>query len=123
MMKKLIFAAGAGLGYVLGTRAGRERYEKMSAQARQLLDNPTVRDAKDAVSTEASRLYGEGRQRMQETLRRLGDRNGRHLHGDDELLDRPDDHLLDRTVSPETNPAFGVPEGGSSIQPADRLGG
>lgn len=115
MVKKWIFAAGAGLGYVLGTRAGREKYEKMTAQARQLLDNPTVRDAKDAVTSEAGRLYDEGRQRVQEKLRRISDRNGRVLSHDDDLLDR--------TVLPAANAPLSVPEGGSRIQPADRLAG
>jgi hypothetical protein len=115
-MKKLIFAAGAGLGYVLGTRAGREKYEKMTAQAKQLLDSPTVRDAKDAVTSEAGRLYGEGRQRVQEKLRRLSDRNGHELSG-------RDDDLLDRTVSPATSAPLGVPEGGPQVQPVDRYGG
>lgn len=30
--------AGAGIGYVLGTRAGRERYEQMRRAARRLWD-------------------------------------------------------------------------------------
>ncbi len=39
---KLMFVIGLALGYVLGTRAGRERYEQLKAGAARLWTNPTV---------------------------------------------------------------------------------
>ena len=39
-----MFAVGAGVGYVLGTRAGRERYEAMKTQADNLWHDPRVQD-------------------------------------------------------------------------------
>ncbi len=33
---------GMAVGYVLGTKAGRERYEQLSASARRLADNPSL---------------------------------------------------------------------------------
>lgn len=33
MKGKILFIAGLGVGYVLGTRAGRERYEQIKAAA------------------------------------------------------------------------------------------
>ena len=36
-------------GYVLGAKAGRERYERMTASARQLLDKPQVKKVMDSV--------------------------------------------------------------------------
>ena len=54
-MRKLTFIAGLALGYVLGTRAGRERYEQLRKTARDLSQAPTVqsatRSAKQAVGT------------------------------------------------------------------------
>jgi hypothetical protein len=38
-MKKLMTLAAFGLGYVLGTRAGRERYEQIREQARTVSKN------------------------------------------------------------------------------------
>ena len=42
MRGKLIFITGVGVGYVLGTRAGRERFDQMVAQARKFWESPTV---------------------------------------------------------------------------------
>jgi hypothetical protein len=40
---KLGMAVGAAVGYVLGAKAGRERYEQIAASARQLMDKPQVK--------------------------------------------------------------------------------
>ncbi|MFC0454620.1 YtxH domain-containing protein [Rhodococcus jostii] len=42
MQKALIFAAGAAVGFVVGTRSGRQTYEKMRHQSVELWHNPTV---------------------------------------------------------------------------------
>ena len=39
---KLSFLVGAGVGYVLGSRAGRERYETIVAAARRFAGSQTV---------------------------------------------------------------------------------
>ncbi|GAF50328.1 hypothetical protein C8E05_5137 [Rhodococcus wratislaviensis] len=44
MQKVLIFAAGAAAGFVLGTRSGRQTYEKMRHQSLELWHNPTVQE-------------------------------------------------------------------------------
>ncbi|MDV7087056.1 YtxH domain-containing protein [Rhodococcus sp. IEGM 248] len=44
MQKVLIFAAGAAAGFVLGTRSGRQSYEKMRHQSLELWHNPTVQE-------------------------------------------------------------------------------
>jgi len=79
MIKKWLFVAGAGIGYVLGSRAGREKYDRLAAQARQILDNPKVKEATDAVQIEATRLYDEGKQVVRERMRKVGHRNGHEL--------------------------------------------
>jgi hypothetical protein len=43
VMGKLGMALGAAVGYVLGARAGRERYEQIAASARQFMDKPQVK--------------------------------------------------------------------------------
>ena len=49
MKGKLLFVTGLGIGYVLGTRAGREQYEKLKAQAARLWNDPRVQKQVDAV--------------------------------------------------------------------------
>ena len=44
MQKVLTFAAGAAVGFVLGTRSGRQTYEKMRHQSLELWHNPTVQE-------------------------------------------------------------------------------
>ncbi len=44
MRGKISLLAGGAIGYVLGTRAGRERYEQIVAQAQSLWNNPTVQE-------------------------------------------------------------------------------
>ncbi|MFD0686694.1 YtxH domain-containing protein [Actinomadura fibrosa] len=41
---KYTFIAGAAIGYVLGTRAGRERYEQLKRLSRQVSENPKVQE-------------------------------------------------------------------------------
>lgn len=49
MRYRLIFITGALVGYVLGARAGRERYEQLRAQAQKLARNPAVRNTAEAA--------------------------------------------------------------------------
>jgi hypothetical protein len=44
-MNKLILLIGIAIGYVLGARAGRERFEQIRAGARRFAGNPTVQSA------------------------------------------------------------------------------
>ncbi|WP_225844771.1 YtxH domain-containing protein [Streptomyces sp. HPF1205] len=49
MRYRLTFIVGAVVGYVLGARAGRERYEQLRAQAQKLAQNPAVRNTAEAA--------------------------------------------------------------------------
>ena len=53
---KLRFLTGAALGYVLGTRAGRQRYEQILGSLRDLTDSDLARQIKDEVT----KLTGSG---------------------------------------------------------------
>ena len=79
MRGRLMFITGVGVGYVLGTRAGRERFDQMVAQARRFWESPTVQEAAGVVQAQANRLYDEGKQAMAEQVHRFGARNGRTL--------------------------------------------
>jgi hypothetical protein len=46
---KILFVAGLGLGYVFGTRAGREKYEELRQAALKVWNDPRVQKQVDAV--------------------------------------------------------------------------
>ena len=72
-MKKLTLLVAGGVGYVLGARAGRERYEQIKRTATRVKDDPRVQEkaaqaadlakdkapvVKDKVATAASTAAG-----------------------------------------------------------------
>lgn len=54
-MKVLWMAAGAAIGYVFGTKAGRERYEQIKATAAEWAEKPAVADTVATVGALADR--------------------------------------------------------------------
>ncbi|MEC9053276.1 MAG: hypothetical protein VX494_15620 [Actinomycetota bacterium] len=52
-MSKLSLIAGLGVGYVLGARAGRERYEQLKAGAQKVARDPRVQSAADRAADQA----------------------------------------------------------------------
>jgi hypothetical protein len=67
-VKKLTLLVVAGAGYVLGSRAGRERYEQIKTQATKTWNNPKVQDAADAVQAQAKQAAGDVKTRAQEVV-------------------------------------------------------
>jgi len=49
MKGKILFVAGLGVGYLLGTRAGRERYEQIKSAAIRVWTSPTLQKSVDDV--------------------------------------------------------------------------
>ena len=45
MRSTLLFLVGAGVGYVFGTRAGRQRYEQLKSAAKNAWEDPRVQKA------------------------------------------------------------------------------
>ncbi|GAA3387803.1 hypothetical protein [Cryptosporangium minutisporangium] len=56
MRNKLLFLTGVGIGYVLGTKAGRERYEQIRRSAAKIKENPTVQEAAGVLQAQAGGL-------------------------------------------------------------------
>ena len=71
MKYRATFIAGAALGYVLGTKAGRERYEQIKRASRRLTENPTVQETAGLIRAQAGELAGNARSKVTDTV---GDR-------------------------------------------------
>ena len=54
MFRKLTLAAAAGAGYVLGAKAGKERYNQIEAKFREIAGMPAVQNATATVKDTAS---------------------------------------------------------------------
>ena len=76
MMRRAAFVLGAAVGYVLGTRAGRERYEQIRDAARRLTENPTVQETAGTLRSQAEGMAGTAKDKMGAKLQgsRLGER-------------------------------------------------
>ncbi|WP_151526403.1 YtxH domain-containing protein [Serinicoccus kebangsaanensis] len=56
MRNKLMLLVGAAAGYVLGARAGRERYDQIADQANKAWSNPKVQETVEQVKAKAPEL-------------------------------------------------------------------
>jgi hypothetical protein len=54
------FLLGAAVGYVLGTRAGRDRYEQLARTYRQVIDHPAVQGAAGVARAKIGEKTGIG---------------------------------------------------------------
>ncbi|GAA4576525.1 hypothetical protein GCM10023176_48100 [Micromonospora coerulea] len=72
MRGKIMFLGGLAAGFVLGARAGREKYEELVVRGRKVLDHPTVQEAAGVAQAQANRLYSEGKDRLGQT--KLGEK-------------------------------------------------
>ena len=72
MRGKLLFIGGLATGFVLGARAGREKYEELVIKGRKVLDHPTVQEAAGVAQAQANRLYAEGKDKLSQT--KLGEK-------------------------------------------------
>jgi len=65
---RITFLTGLAAGYVLGARAGRERYEQIVRLGRQVADNPAAQQAAGAVQAQAAGLAKTARQKVSDGL-------------------------------------------------------
>lgn len=66
MKTRVAFLAGAALGYVMGARAGRERYEQIKQFSQRVSESPRVQEAAGVLRAQAGELADNARQRVQE---------------------------------------------------------
>lgn len=58
MIRKLSFLVGLGTGYVLGAKAGEQRYAQIMDKAREIAGMPAVQEATSTLSSAASTVAG-----------------------------------------------------------------
>ena len=63
-MRKMMLAVGFGAGYVLGTKAGRARYEQIMRYVRGVKENPTVQETAGVVQAQATNLYSTAKDKV-----------------------------------------------------------
>jgi hypothetical protein len=93
MRYRATFLAGLAVGFVVGTRAGRERYEQMKKMARTVVESPAVQNttrtagkkateltkvAKDKAATRVPRLTETAKQSASKVRGQLDRIPGRH---------------------------------------------
>ncbi len=79
-MRRLVFIVGLGIGFVLGARAGRERYEQLRKLARKVADSPAFQQAAGAVQAQAMDLAKAARGKLADRAGTARARVGEALH-------------------------------------------
>jgi hypothetical protein len=65
---RISFLTGLAAGFVLGARAGRERYEQIVRVARSVADSPAAQQAAGAVQAQAAGLAKTAKQKVSDGL-------------------------------------------------------
>lgn len=77
-MKKLTLLTGFAAGYVLGARAGRERYEQIKAGATRFAQNPQVQaaasKAQDTVTEQAATAAEAAKEKVSDAASTAADK-------------------------------------------------
>jgi hypothetical protein len=89
MRYKLTFAVGFGVGYLLGTKAGRQRYEQIQRAFHGFMDNPTVQETAGVVQAQATDMLHVAKDRVGDRMahtkvgEKVATRMGMGHHGPD----------------------------------------
>ena len=111
MRGKIMFLGGLAAGFVLGARAGREKYEELVIRGRKVLDHPTVQEAAGVAQAQANRLYSEGKDKVSQS--KLGEKLGTSTgNGQKQELTAADDAFAG------TPATIGAKSGTSSATPS-----
>lgn len=76
MKNKLVFGAGVAVGYVLGTRAGRESYEQIKTKAQELWNDPKVQDTVSSTTEALKDKAPEVSESVKDALNKGGSDSG-----------------------------------------------
>jgi hypothetical protein len=80
-MNRITFAAGLAIGFVAGTRAGRERYDQMVKMARQAKESPAFQQATATAQAQATELFNSAQKKVADRAPKLA-QSAMHTVGD-----------------------------------------
>lgn len=102
MRGKLMFLSGLAAGFVLGSRAGREKYEEIRANAKKVWEHPTVQEAAGVAQAQATKLYSEGKDKLGQS--KLGEKlsSGSSSSDSDPALTAAGDPLVADPLATDT---------------------
>lgn len=101
VIRKLTLAVGFAGGYVLGTRAGKERYAQIQGKVRVLLGQPAVQDFTSSVSSTASAAADKAKATVNDKVEAVGDKVAGSSGSPDVVVDLGG-HGASRTPTPVT---------------------
>ena len=84
MIRKLTLVAGFGAGYVLGAKAGTQRYDQIVAKFREIAGMPAVQDVTSTLADTAGQLGDKAKTAVTEKVAAVGDKV---TGSDDEVVD------------------------------------
>lgn len=95
MRGRILFVVGLGAGYVLGAKAGRQRYEQIASAADKVWNSPAVtkqrHEVQHFVETQGPKLVESTKDAagdaIEKVTKRKGSRRGGHASG----ITRPED--------------------------------
>ncbi len=67
-MRKTMLLVGLGTGYVLGSKAGRERYEQILSKWQAAWENPMVQEKAGIVQSKATGVYESAKSTVTDKL-------------------------------------------------------
>ena len=76
MFKKLTLAAAAGAGYVLGAKAGKERYAQIESKFREIAGMPAVQNATSTVKETASSVADTAKTTVNDKVEQVTSKSG-----------------------------------------------
>ncbi|MET8014085.1 YtxH domain-containing protein [Streptomyces sp. NPDC005271] len=83
MRYRLTFMTGMAVGYVLGARAGRERYEQLRKWSQRLAQNPAVRNAAESAAHGGRQAAVKAVEKARPLKERFGQREEHGVEEDD----------------------------------------
>ncbi len=87
MFKKLTLAAAAGAGYVLGAKAGKERYTQIESKFREIAGMPAVQNATATVKETASGVADTAKATVNDKVEAVTDKAKSSSKSDSDVVD------------------------------------
>ncbi len=116
MLRKTTILTAAGIGYVLGTRAGRERYEQIVSAFNGVKSNPQVQKAANQAQDYAAQQVPVVKEKAQEAAATARDKVKDVVSSDDA---QGPDTSVPGAPSGETPKAHGDPLPGTPENPVE----